>query len=464
MTDHFLFHVKECEAVMGRCHLGELKTTSWLFPSVLADARLTAPFEQALTSQVLPIALSGRMPLCLVSGLVAWLVRLANSPPSIWLFEPRLANYVPVWPTSVCRNWLSQMQVSQLPTELFQEKNPEYSRHLAEKAYPDVGWPLAAEVVQVRTPPREQLGFPAIIHAKPALEQLLADCSRSLLALDGPMPLWLAAAIAGELTSWPSLEVLAVHAPAEGGFVVVQGNPQVPVGTVIPRRQPLLVAIIGDPQHGKSVLSWKLYWQLQERKVLRVYRLDADAYSPTPGWSLNPLTKPIRDEYKRVRGPWSDKDHETLANALRNLKRTMLDLVLVDLPGGDHSCQPPLRVPPSREKVFQAVDKFILVYCDGSCGKYPDCRSGWHQALRNLGLIGALAAEVISVLDASEELPGVSNKPNVSSSQKDGELALLPRWRVSKLQRQPVRETTFAIEDLSQFILRLTRPYDLATS
>ncbi|MCS7015334.1 MAG: hypothetical protein RMJ19_02420 [Gemmatales bacterium] len=459
MAGNVIFEVKERETALGQLYTGQLVTSAWLSPTVLADPVLRAPFEEALHRQLLPVGLSGRMPLWLAGGLVAWLVRSACPPPSIWVYEPRLANYIPVWPTAVCRAWLEGLQRGpQLPSEYLQGPVAQYLPQNADHAFPDIRWPVPAEALTVRSTPQERLSLFSIVEVESTLKRLLAEMSTPMLVLDGPMPLWLAAALAGNLASRRNLEVLALHAPLEGGFVVILDNPRVPIGAVIPQRQPTLVGIVGDPNHGKSVLSWKLYWQLQQRHGFRVYRLDADAYSPTPGWSLNPLASPLRDEFKRIRGPWSEQDHENLATALRNLRRSVLDLVLVDLPGGDHSQQPPVRIPPGREKIFHALDKFILVCCNGSCRNYPKCRQGWYDTLKNLALDRALIAEVISVLDMGEEMPRRVHTVQSSMGQEDSSPPSLPCWRVAKLRRELVRETTKAIEDLAQFVYMLTQP------
>lgn len=442
----------------NRYYLAQLSSTQWLSPQLLSDPRLTLPFEEHLSRLHLPIALSGKMPLWLVGGLVSWLVRYEPAPSVISVFEPRLAIFVPIWPQATCNNWLREMEENRLlPKEYLTSRFPEYYLAPAHKEFPDVTWPPNAAVLKVRPPTEEGLGLRSILQVEHELNNSLHGTDYSLIALDGPMPLWLTAALTSRLAMRTSPKAVAIHAPPAGGFVIVKGSLESPTGTVIPTsapKPPLLIGILGDPNHGKSVLSWKLYWQLQQFRC-RAYRLDADAYSPTPSWSLYPLAKPIKHDYKRQRGPWTQGDHETIATTLKNLRRAVLDLVLVDLPGGDHSQHPPKRIPEGRELLFQGVDRFLLVHCSGSCGSTRHCRDGWYEALGELGMADRIIAEVVSTREGLEFCPPWKDCfPNQCGERgPSGTLG----WCIAKLDRELVRETTPAIEDLAQFILYLSQ-------
>ena len=199
-----------------------------------------------------------------------------------------------------------------------------------------------------------------------------------------------------------------------------------------------LVALLGDPNSGKSVLSHKLYRVLQKGGV-RVYRLDCDASAPTALWGTDtPDGKKLREQYKAQRGGWQEGDAEYLAQTAETLRHAdHLDWVLFDMPGGIHKGpSAPCRIPHDREDLFHAIDYFVLLACDETA------RRGWEESLENLGLKHRIVAIVH---------PSTGAKPE-SLPAKDGHPGL-PEWRVSKLDRAEQAEITPAVEDLARHIL-----------
>src|SRR5262249_52457490 len=102
----------------------------------------------------------------------------------------------------------------------------------------------------------------------------------ALVRLSGQYPIWLAAHLVSRLHDALPHVPLVVYDPKLAGAVVVAGRGEFLPGLVVPDRPRVapvpLVALIGDPNSGKSVLSWKLYHALQARGRA-VYRLDCDA-------------------------------------------------------------------------------------------------------------------------------------------------------------------------------------------
>lgn len=453
-----IFSLSEERGDCGPYLVARLRKTDLLSPSLLADPRLEADFEPVFKKRDLHLYFHGRMPLWLASGLVHWLVSSGQPPKSLGVFEPRYARYIPVWPEQVCVDWVKETKrYKRLPEGSLNENAlAEYEYSPAKDMSPSMYWPVSAGVVNVKVPRGEGLSLCELGRLASAVTTAISQPYPRMLILNGRMPLWLAAALAGFFAQLQPDLALALHAPQHGGFVVLKGTPTVPIGSVLSSnktsaKKPLMVGIVGDPNHGKSVLSWKLYWKLGEIYRFGVYRLDADAYSPTPGWSLHPLTdQGLRGEYKRQRGPWTQQDHENLATTIDNLRRAALDLVLVDLPGGDHRKDPPLRIPPGREIVFERVDKFIVISCNGSCGARKACREGWHKALREMNLHGRIVGEVISVLEDGEKWPDTADENTDSTGT-------LPCWHISALRRDQVRKPTPAIDSLASFLQRLVQ-------
>lgn len=163
------------------------------------------------------------------------------------------------------------------------------------------------------------------------------------------------------------------------------------LGRVLPPPDaPVLLGVTGDPTLGKSVFSTALD-HLRSRRHQRGWRLDCDGQAPTPPWYLSLLSDPThaeearqaRDGHKR---PWTDEMEAHIADQLNRL-RQYLDVVIADLPGGNHKARPPQRLPPGRERFFRQIDALVLLdRPDGST------EAAWRQELRRHGLERSLAA------------------------------------------------------------------------
>jgi len=265
------------------------------------------------------------------------------------------------------------------------------------------------------------------------------------LVLSGPFPVWMISALTVELAARHPESALAVYNPNLPGSVVVNpgASGRLPLGLVTPDVKPEVpvpaIALIGDPNSGKSVLSWKLYWALQCRG-LEVYRLDCDASAPTTGWSqAGRLGLELRRHYKQERGDWTPEDETALAATIAHLRESRLDLVLLDMPGGIHKNVPrPIRIPPGREALFQPVDGFILLARDESAF------AGWTEALGawNLGDRMLAVVEPRPDMVESEVFPGDDVDPSAC-----------PRWRIHGLDRGLYEVATPGVEKLAEWVV-----------
>ena len=259
----------------------------------------------------------------------------------------------------------------------------------------------------------------------------------ALIRLSGQFPVWLLTCLAAKLRDRFPGTPLAVYQPTLAGAVVFT-DPQ--PGLVVPdrpRSRPVpLFALIGDPNSGKSVLSWKLYHTFKAQG-LKVYRLDCDASAPTAGWALAGETgRDLRQDYKKQRGGWRQEDVDALVRAVRFLQHADLDLALLDLPGGLHQeGANPDRIPKGREGLFELVDGFVLLQRD------ERARDGWMRALEKYHLETRIAAAVTPVPDGSksEVLPDV-NSP-------------LPAWTIQQLDRAAVETLTNAVQSLAGYLV-----------
>jgi len=148
--------------------------------------------------------------------------------------------------------------------------------------------------------------------------------------------------------------------------------------------------VIGDPHRGKSIFS-EVLLNCLEKKGMLSWKLDCDGASPTPPWftvSLeNPKVQKQREELKLL---WTPQMESTIAEHLRQ-GRDLFEVLIADLPGGNHKVDPPDRIPSSREEMFSQIDKFILLTDAEGTGE-----RGWRSALQSCGLHERLAAVLVS--------------------------------------------------------------------
>lgn len=148
------------------------------------------------------------------------------------------------------------------------------------------------------------------------------------------------------------------------------------------RRAGRIVGIIGDPNCGKSVFSFAL--QLVCRQAnLPSWRYDCDGRAPTADWYLNLVRhdpQEAGDKRRQIKVEWTSELEDAIARRLAKL-RPMFDIIVADLPGGDHSVSPPARIPPHREVIFLPIDVFVLVQ-----RRDAPTETEWRRELRRLGL------------------------------------------------------------------------------
>ncbi len=148
--------------------------------------------------------------------------------------------------------------------------------------------------------------------------------------------------------------------------------------------------VIGDPHRGKSIFS-EVLLNCLEKKGVTSWKLDCDGASPTPPWfaasSEDPEVQKQREELKL---PWTPQMESTIADHLRQ-GRDLFEVLIADLPGGNHKVHPPDRIPSSRKEMFSQIDKFILLTDAEGVGE-----QGWRSALQKHGLHQQLAAVLVS--------------------------------------------------------------------
>ena len=195
----------------------------------------------------------------------------------------------------------------------------------------------------------------------------------------------------------PSQAVI-VHGREEAGLLfplppaLVQGRPG------------LVLGVVGDPGSGKSVLA-KVLNRLRSETGADGWVMDCDAASPTQNWFVQMCQQGQMAEGRAIREPqkrhWDHAMELQVAQQLANL-RLRHDLVIADLPGGRFTVQPPLRIPPGREVIMFAVDRFIVL------GRYgEETAAAWEAELAKWDL----ADRIIAVLQSRD--PGAPPRAEV---------------------------------------------------
>ena len=232
-----------------------------------------------------------------------------------------------------------------------------------------------------------------------------------VLTLTGRGANWMYAYL-GALAANSGVKKVFYDAPKESGLISIGADE---TGWIMPRpRQQaepgFVVGILGDPNSGKSMFA-NFLSGLVAREIPLSWKYDGDAASPTSNWFVEALrqghesaAKAIREKQKRE---WSPALEERVASELRNLKQN-IDLVLADLPGGNHKADPPKRVPEGREVILREVDAFIILGREGKPNIIPE----WRKELKKHGLEGRIIAEIQS---AKPDLP-----LTLSLEQRDG--------------------------------------------
>jgi len=286
--------------------------------------------------------------------------------------------------------------------------------------------------------PGRKLGSGELASLDSALTEALGDSSAELIYWDGRGTTWLVASVARICRKLRPDSVIAVYYPSVAGRVIVWGDvtPGRRPGDVMPlpgrgSGSPCIVyGVVGDPNSGKSVFSWKLYLALQERKI-RCQRLDADVRSPTALWMQSDMGSSLRDAQKVE---WDDaNDVPMLVRAIEGMRNSSLDLVLVDLPGGLHIKDRPQdaqRIPPGREALFAAIDRYVIVQ------KRDDIPALWRECVQAANADARFDHEVVSRLNAVPDPAGSGSG----------------MWRPGPLRRETMEEGDPVIEMLADRI------------
>ncbi len=218
------------------------------------------------------------------------------------------------------------------------------------------------------------------------------------LCLTGLAPNWMYAALAAGATRL-GCPWITYFSPREGCPVVVHGAPE-EIGRTLPlepAREPaapaaaegICLGVVGDPNSGKSILAGILHSALRG-SARRVWKLDCDGASPTPDWYLQMLQQGDAEAARQARTAqkrlWTPRLEALVAAQLASSKKH-LDVVIADLPGGDHRATPPVRIPPGRELILREVDAFVIL------GRPGHPAAGlWQSALAAAGLGSRIAA------------------------------------------------------------------------
>ncbi|GIX05127.1 MAG: hypothetical protein KatS3mg114_0996 [Planctomycetaceae bacterium] len=157
-----------------------------------------------------------------------------------------------------------------------------------------------------------------------------------------------------------------------------------------PTRESCVVGVVGDPNSGKSVLS-RILLTVLEMQGYECWLLDCDAAAPTPEWYVSLLDRERAEQIRRVlKGEWTEEKQRIVADQLRHTRR-FFEMLIADLPGGNLNVDPPQRIPPGRDNLFELLDAIIVV-------DRPEKQSAlaWQQALAAYGLEGRVAAVLAS--------------------------------------------------------------------
>ena len=155
-----------------------------------------------------------------------------------------------------------------------------------------------------------------------------------ILVIEGPMPVWLASYLALQYAH--KAKAVAIFDPRLGGGVVVASHVRgLDVGDIVklPSKRPgqtKIIAVLGDPNSGKSVFLHVLNDVLRQMGLKTLIQ-EADLTAPTPHWSL--FSPEVRKELKKYMKPeerlqWVIRSLESLRNSGE------VDVVLADVGGG----------------------------------------------------------------------------------------------------------------------------------
>ena len=204
--------------------------------------------------------------------------------------------------------------------------------------------------------------------------------------------MWMYAA-AGAAAAQAGIDVVLCDLPSERGPICIgRAN----TGRYLSRTQRapgIVIGVVGDPNTGKSVFARILEQIIQREYHRSSWLYDCDAASPTPNWYLTMLrngeAEKGTDTRRQGKKVWSPQLELYVAECLKNL-RASLEVVVADLPGGNHKLRIPERIPKGREVILKEIDLFIVL---GRTDR-PGSIKAWREALRRHNLERRIIAEL----------------------------------------------------------------------
>jgi hypothetical protein len=245
--------------------------------------------------------------------------------------------------------------------------------------------------------------------------EILDGVRARALLMTGRGAAWMYAALAAKAVCGGAVEIacliprmgdaVCIYPPEKAGL-----PPEIKDDHPAPSFRALTLGVVGDPNSGKSLLA-KTLDSLAQKRGLCTWCFDADLASRTQPWYLEALrtldpsiAKKLRDATKRSWTP----ELEQYAAAAVGILRPFFQLVIVDLPGGNHATRPVERIPCGRESLFLAVDRFVILGKRGQDGS----KSGpkWRGELARMGIEDRIVAELESVEPSSPPSAAVDRR------------------------------------------------------
>ena len=211
------------------------------------------------------------------------------------------------------------------------------------------------------------------------------------LSIRGRGELWMYAA-AGAAAARAGIDVVLCDLPSERGPIFI-GKDR--IGRCLPRMQRtsgIVIGVVGDSNTGKSAFARILEQIIQQECLSTSWLYDCDVASPTPNGCPTMLKIGEKQENtatrnkEKVRSPHLEL---YLADCLKNLK-ACVDIVVADLPGGNHKPRKPDRIPRGREITLREIDLFIVL---GRTDR-PGSIRAWREGLRRHNLERRIIAEL----------------------------------------------------------------------